>query len=285
LLPLIGGSGGGGGAAGPNGFGGGGGGGGGAILIASSGTISFTGDYQYRGVDSAGGGASNGQIDGYGGGGGSGGAIRLVANTITGSPYLSVAGGGAGSGGGGGSWGYMRVEAYDLSNFNPRHQQPSISYGQPNPVTLPSNPQLKIASVAGINAPANPKGSFYQQPDIVVPTSTANPVTVNLEANNLPVGTVLQVTLTKESGERTSVNSTPLAGTQATSTATASVTLPTTGVAVIGATVTLNVLIAYGRPMFIEGERVDKVEIAAVFGGESQVTYITASGRRLKLPR
>jgi hypothetical protein len=150
---------------------------------------------------------------------------------------------------------------------------------------LANTPQLRIVSVAGINAPAIPKGSFYAQPDIVVPTTVTNPAPVALQANNLPIGTVLQVTLTKETGEVAVVNSTPLAGTQASSTATASVTLPASGIAVIGAMVTLNVLVAYGQPMFIEGERVNKVEIAAAFGGGSEVTYITDSGRRLKAPQ
>lgn len=113
----------------------------------------------------------------------------------------------------------------------------------------------------------------------------SNPVTVNLQATNLPVGTVLQVTLTNELGERTTVNSTPLAGTQASSTATASVTLPTSGIAVISASVTLNLLIAYEKPMYIDGERIDKMEIAAAFGGGSDVTYISTTGKRLKLPQ
>jgi len=275
LLPLVGGSGGGGQSASNNSIGEGGGGGGGAILIASSGTITFT--------------SSDAQILARGGGinfggGGSGGAIRLVANTITGNPRL-YANGGGGWAGAGGSPGYIRAEAYDLNGLNPLLDVPFISYGLPNPVTLPNLPILNILSIGGVAAPATPKGSFYQQPDIVVPTSMSNPVTVNLQASNLPVGTVLQVTLTKESGERTTVNSTALAGTQASSTATASVLLPTSGVAVISASVTLNLLIAYDKPIHIDGERIDKMEIAAAFGGRSDVTYISTTGKRLKLPQ
>ncbi len=277
LLPLVGGSGGGGTSAWSTNFGDGGGGGGGAILIASSANIIFPGTWLNQHILARGGG-------GWNGGGGSGGAIRIVANKISGLMRFRV-NGGTSSGGGHGAPGYIRVEGTDLNEFTPDLETPFISYALPNPVTLPNSPILNIVSVGGVNSPATPKGSFYQQPDIVVPTTMPNPVTVNLQATNLPVGTVLQVTLTNELGERTTVNSTPLAGTQASSTATASVTLPTSGIAVISASATLNLLIAYDKPIYIDGERIDKMEIAAAFGGPSDVTYISATGKRLKLPQ
>ena len=277
LLPLIGGSGGGGSAAWSTNFGEGGGGGGGAILIASSANITFPSTWLNQHILARGGSAGPG-------GAGSGGAIRIVANKISGLMRFRVNGGVSGWGGHGAP-GYIRVEGTDLNEFTPDLETPFISYALPNPVTLPNSPILNIVSVGGVNSPATPKGSFYQQPDIVVPTTISNPVTVNLQASNLPVGTVLQVTLTNELGERTTVNSTPLAGTQASSTATASVTLPTSGIAVISASVTLNLLIAYDKPIYIDGERIDKMEIAAAFGGGSDVTYISTTGKRLKLPQ
>ncbi len=275
LLPLLGGSGGGGGA-GRTTWGGGGGGGGGAILIASSGTISFTSAAKI--LANTGGGTLAGTPNASGGAG-SGGAVRLVATTLTGSPRIEVIGkstfGNEGSG-------YVRAEAFDRTAFSPVIPTVYITYSLPNPITLPNNPQLAIVSVGGINSPANSQGSFSLQPDIVVPTTVANPVTVNLQAAELPVGTVIQVTVRQENGLRTTVNSTPLTGSQASSTATASVTLPTTGIVVISANVTLNVLIAYQTPLFIDGERIDKVEIAAAFGGASEVTYISQTGRRMR---
>ncbi|MFZ4987215.1 MAG: hypothetical protein ACOYLF_17310, partial [Blastocatellia bacterium] len=102
--------------------------------------------------------------------------------------------------------------------------------------------------------------------------------------NNLPTGTVISVVLTNEAGQRTTVNSTPLAGTQSSSTASATITLPSTGVAVVNASATLNLLIAYDKPIYIDGERIDKIEITTDFGNDSQVTYISDSGRRLKMP-
>ena len=32
----------------------------------------------------------------------------------------------------------------------------------------------------------------------------------------------------------------------------------------------------------MNGERVNRIEVAAIFGGASQVTYVTQSGRRIQ---
>ncbi|MFN0119274.1 MAG: hypothetical protein ACKV2V_02110 [Blastocatellia bacterium] len=278
LLPLIGGSGGGGTAAFQSRPGDGGGGGGGAILIASSGRILF--GNTNSGIDATGGSSA------ISGGGGSGGGIRLVANVINGSPSLSIAGGRSeNQGTGQASYGYVRVEAADYNTFSPSTSNPNYSFSKTfNPVTVPNAPQLRIASVGGVNAPAAPVGSFAAAPDITVPTSTANPVTVALQASNIPVGTVVSVTLTQENGDRSNTSSTALTGTAQSSTATASVTLPSTGISVITATATIDGLLAFGgAPQFINGERIARVEIGASFGGESRLTFITTSGKRVPM--
>jgi hypothetical protein len=84
-------------------------------------------------------------------------------------------------------------------------------------------------------------------PDVVVPTSVANPVQVVVNATNLPPGTAIQVKLTPETGTPTTVGGT-LGGSAASSSATVSVALPAGGVSVIRATVTLDVLVALGKP-------------------------------------
>ena len=277
ILPLSGGSGGGGGAAISTSRGGAGGGGGGAILIASSGTITINGTINARG--------GNGVSGNGGGGAGAGGGIRLIANTINGTGTLNASGGGAGGGstfaGGNGGQGYIRIEAYDFNNFTGATAPQNIaSLTFPHPITPPNSPSLRIASVGGVNAPATPVGSLQAVPDVIVPASTANPVTVALEGTNLPVGTVLQVTLTPTRGARTTVQSSPLAGTESASTASASVTLPA-GMSVISATGIIDLIIAKADPIFIQGERVRRIEVAATFGGPSELTYITASGRRI----
>jgi len=282
LLPLIGGSGGGGGSgnASANGqCGTPGSGGGGAILIASSGTITLNnGGVQAKGAESI----SNSCNNTYGGAG-AGGGIRLVANTIAGNPSLDVRGGEhVGAGGEGGGFGFTRVEAFDLSNFNPSlFPNDPVSFSIAQPKTLINPSQLTIMSVAGINAPATPKGSLAGPPDIVIPTQQTNPVDVLIKAANVPVGTVVQVTVTPQTGARTIVPAT-LGGTLASSTATAKVTLPTAGLSVISATTTFTVNTAKANPLVIDGERIDRIEVAAVFGGTSSLTYITTSGKRIK---
>lgn len=279
VLPLTGGSGGGGGAATNNTRGGGGGGGGGAILIASSGTITINGSITARG--------GSGGIGAAGAGGGAGGAIRLIANTMAGTGNLRADGGSQGGAnigfnGGSGGQGYIRIEAYDYSGFTGTTTPTNIaSLSFPHPITPPNSPTLRIASVGGVNAPSTPNGSLQAAPDVIVPAATANPVNVALEAANMPVGTVLQVILTPTRGSRTTVSSGPLAGTESSSTASASVTLPS-GISVISAIGVIDLTIAKATPIFLDGERVNRIEVAATFGGASELTYITESGRRLR---
>jgi hypothetical protein len=283
LLPLIGGWGGGGGSSltGSDIIGGGGGGGGGAILIASSVSITFpdNGDSS-RGIYSRG--AEGGpRFLTQNGGSGSGGAIRLVSNIVSGSPCLDVRSLPANFNIAVGSGGIIRTEAFDLSQYVPRCSTFEQTLGQPNPVTLPNTPTLTIASVGGVAAPASPTGSFNAPPDIVVPTSVPNPVQVVVNGTNLPSGTGVQVKLTPESGTPTTVAGT-LTGSTASSTTTVNLTLPSGGLSVIRATVTLEVLVAQSNPMFINGERVKQIEVATKFGGASEVVYITSSGRRVR---
>ena len=282
LLPLIGGSGGGGGSAvaGTNVVGSGGGGGGGAILIASSTSVSFPDNSDvYRGIYARGG-ESGPRFAVTSGGSGSGGAIRIVANTVSGSPCLNVSSGPNNFYIPTGSAGIIRVEAFDLSQYAPRCSLNEQTFGQPNPVSLPNTPTLRIVSVGGVAAPANPVGSSNAAPDIVVPTSVSNPVQVVVGGANLPPGTAVQVRLTPETGAPSAVNGT-LGGTNASSSTTVALTLPAGGVSVLRATVTLNVLVAFGGPAFIEGERIERVEVAATFGGASSLVYVTSSGRRV----
>jgi len=50
------------------------------------------------------------------------------------------------------------------------------------------------------------------------------------------------------------------------------------------ATVVIDLSTGNAQAMFIEGERVNRIEIAAAYGGASEITYITQSGRRIKKP-
>lgn len=282
LLPLIGGSGGGGGGAQPGLNGAGGGGGGGALLIASSGTIILTGTLLARGGQ--GGVLSDSSIGP--GGGGSGGAIRIVATALTGSGgSINVSGGpeaapNSSNAGGKGSAGRVRIEGFtNAATIAFVGAGPSV--GQPGLVALPGGPSLRIAMVAEVSAPAAPTGSF-SVPDIVVPAGTPNPMTVSLAASNIPLGTTVSVKVTPLTGGASSAVSTPLGGTLAASTATASLTIPTNQPSMLSASATFTLAALPGAgPLFAQGEEVERVRVASTLGGPSQVTYITRSGREV----
>lgn len=135
LLPLIGGSGGGGGSYWPNSInhpviGSGGGGGGGAILIASNARIITQGSGVVKSEGGTGGGAR--------GGNGSSGAIRLVAPVVSGPLALAVYRHGTGR---------TRVDALDVSGYNPPPNLAPMSVGR-NMAVFPSPlPKLTVSAV------------------------------------------------------------------------------------------------------------------------------------------
>jgi hypothetical protein len=222
LVPLIGGSGGGGGAAqffGTTGSGGGGG--GGALLIASSGVMTLSGSI----VATGGGG---GPSAGPGGGSGSGGAVRLVASTLVGSASIDV------SGGPGASAGRIRIEAFTNSATVTGGAVGGVTVGTPDAIML-SVVGLRIGAIAGVRAPLTPGGS-YATPDVILPAGTTSPVTVALEASQIPLGTTITVTATPLSGAPVLAISSPLVGTAAAATATATLAIPTAQPSVISAT-------------------------------------------------
>ena len=277
LLPLIGGSGGGGGAAAFGFTSAGGGGGGGALLIASSGTVTLTGNLLARG-----GNGGNCVGNGYPGGGGSGGGIRLVATTITGTGgTISVAGGAGGLGcyiwGGAGAVGRIRVEGLSNSSTVTYNTPPSLN--QPTLVALPNTPSLTITSIAGTATPASPTGS-YSTPDITLPSSTTSPVSVAVAASNIPPGTVVTVTSSGLAGGTTSATAT-LSGTSTSSTASTNLTIPTNEPTVITVSCTFMLSAAGSGPVYAHGEEVERVRVSATLGGPSQIAYVTRSGREL----
>ena len=250
LLPLIGGSGGGGGSAELGSTSAGGGGGGGAILIASSGTITLAGTINARGGN--GGGGNNP------GGGGSGGAIRLVATSITGANgTLDVRGGsgssGIGVGSGGGSVGRLRLETYsNTAAVNVNNIPPSLA--PPSAVALANGPTLTITSIGGVATPPAP-GASFTAPDVTLPASTTNPVTVALAGVNIPPGTAVHIAVNGQTGGNT-VTSTTLSGTLTSTTATASVTIPTNRPSVVSASATFTLVATSGAPLYGDGQLV-----------------------------
>lgn len=273
LIPLIGGSGG----AGGNvqycegifgGTGPGAGGGGGAILIASSGTISVTGSILAKGGIGA---CSNNC--GSAGGCGSGGAIKLMASTIAGNGKISAAGGSGDYNNNGGN-GRIRLEADDVTRT--ASTSPGYTFGAPGPIFIANAPSIQITSIAGVNVPENPTGS-YESPDVTLPAGTTNPVEVGISASNIPVGTIITVSAVPQLGAASSAQSSALSGTLQSSTANASVSLSTSEPCVLMAETTFDVQTA----MNYKGEKITKAKVVASLGGGSRVTYITASGKKV----
>lgn len=215
LVPLLGGPGGGGG--GRSGFTGpGGGAGGGAVLIASSVSIEVQGRIQSNGGNGTGAGA--GSCCDHSGGG-SGGAIRLVAPVVSGSGRLEAIGGSANIPG---SRGRIRVEAFEQNFIGT--SDPNYIRASPFGLFLDSvRPAVRVVSVAGVPVPASPAASF-EMPDVTI--MEGDTATFEIEARNVPVGTIVKVHLFSENGLDQTVDSTPLAGTEELSTATASLAVP-----------------------------------------------------------
>lgn len=238
LIPLIGGSGGAGGNDSGDGngyFGGGGSGGGGAILIASS--VSIT----YGGVIRANGGTPGTGGSNYGGGAGSGGAIRLVAPVISdanpnangdGRCYTGVYHGALQATGSAseapGANGVIRLEAFDLSQVTfgcvgsgtaGTAVLASLPFNASVPVTGPS--LLKVTSINGIAINANP----FSFPDAVI--NSGGPVTVNVQAQFIPVGVVPKIIVTSEFGTTQTIDCSALQGTLQQSACSGSITFLT----------------------------------------------------------
>ncbi len=211
LIPLLGGSGGGGGNSHSfysDFYAGGGGGGGGAILIAASTSIIVNGGIEARG----------GSPGGYAGSG-SGGAIRLVASQISGSGSISTTPN---------SPGRVRFDTYDNEFSGGVSGQFSSGF---QPIIVPSAgqlPQLTVTSVGGFPVSASPTG-VLSTPDAVISAQQTSPMPVVVNCANLPLGTVITVSIRPMTGSPVSAVGANNTGTQASSSATISINIPRGG--------------------------------------------------------
>ena len=287
LLPLIGGSGGGGGGGGTSGTGAGGGGGGGALLIAASGTVSVTGSISANGGNGGDTDMASNTIFGTAGGGGSGGAIRIVATAISGNGAINAFNGNAGSitnnccsnGATAGTMGRIRLESETFART--AATSPPYAFSAPSVVFVAGTPTLTISSVAGVSAPATPTGNA----DITLPATTPNPVTVSFTTSGVPVGNIVQLTVTPANGAKVVAVSPALTGSTASATALVDVNLPT-GPSTLSAQTTYTVTAAFGDLLknFAGNERVERVTLTATLGGPQKVMLTTVSGKEFEAP-
>jgi hypothetical protein len=269
LIPLVGGSGGGGAGAydtacGFRGAGGGGGGGGGAVLVAANVQIALEG----YGIDARGG-SGGYSCAGYGGNG-SGGSVRLAAPTIAGSGYIYVGNG------------IVRLEG-NASTYNGYVDTiRGTVLATPQPARPSEFPTLRITSVGGMVVGQNPSGAV-STPDVVFQTAPSGPVTVELSASSIPVGTVVALRANPLIGRSTTADSSALAGTSQSSTATASLEIPA-GAGVITAVTTFPVTTALLHLLpAIPGLTPKTVEVAADASGRSRLFIIGADARRVEV--
>jgi hypothetical protein len=287
LVPLIGGSGGG----GNNGASGGGG--GGAILIAANDTILLDGTINAQG------GSGGYGIGNYTAGGGSGGAVRLVGTRIRGGGAMLVNGGYAvypyygtiiaGTG---------RIRFDSLDNTFTGYTSGTTNRGY-QPIIIPPPNQavgLAIQSVGGVAVVANPTGASLT-PDVIVPGQQANPVSIVVHCVNIPLNTDIIVDVKPANGSTVRVVGANNTGTQASSTATVSVTMPRgagtiQAKAVSGIAGSLGASLNNGEKfrhyaqtgLTADGELFAKMEITATLGQGQEIAYITESGKRFVMP-
>ena len=218
LLPLLGGSGGGGNLGNT-----GGGGGGGAICIASSTIVELNGQ-----IHAVGGSGIDAFVSGVGefiGNGGSGGGVRIIALNFTGTGGVNVGGGG---GNGPGGSGRIRIDAFQ-NNFGGSING-VFSQGF-QPIIIPvagQGVQLSIASVAGAAVSATPNGQLVS-PDAIISGQQANPISVVVNCSNLPLNTLITLTVKPASGSSVSATGYNTTGTLASSMATISINMPRGG--------------------------------------------------------
>ncbi len=190
-----GGSGGGGGFGTVEAPGGGGGGGGGAITIIASSTISLSGEILAQG----GLGATNG-------GNGSGGMVRLVAGQIAGDGLIDTHRDGT-------QPGWVRLEA-ETSTFS-GVSLPAATVARPTPPPVVGDEvQIRVLSINDQAATASTGNT-----DAVDISFTGSTTTILLSATGVPDGERIQLRIVLENGQVLNVQSDPLAGGQATATA------------------------------------------------------------------
>jgi hypothetical protein len=187
-------------------------------MIAASGTITVNGS-----ILASGGGSSYNCYPSQVAGGGSGGAVRLLASSVLGGGQIN-AGGGSPCGGNG----RVRFDTYE-NDFSGSIQG-VFSQGSQFVVipTVGQGAQLAIASVAGVPVSASPTG-LIATPDAVVSAQQGNPIAIVVQCTNIPLSTPITVSVTPMNGSPVSGTGYNTTGTQASSTATVTLTLPRGG--------------------------------------------------------
>ena len=197
LIPLLGGSGGAGASFYPAG-----GAGGGAILIACSNTLTVGGIIRANG-------GNGGSPNSRNAGAGSGGGIRLVADSFAGAGLVQAIGGASGYTGG---LGRIRIERVTNTATGTPIPDPSLIPLTAGDTALlwppPGAPEVRVVSIGGAAAPADPRASFGSAgADVALPETASTQVVI--ETTNVEQASQVQVRVApRANGNATVVNAT-----------------------------------------------------------------------------
>lgn len=279
-VPLVGGSGGGGGTRAGNG-----GGGGGAFLLAVSGSLDLRGFITARGQDGT-----------WWAGAGSGGAVRLVATKLLGNGGIDVRGGLYVSGNAYSEAGNGRIRLDALDNAFSGSVYGEISRGYQPIIMPPANAAvaLFIQSVGGVLVPSNPAAQLVT-PDVTVPASQQNPISITVRCTNIPLNSEIIVDVKPANGKTVRAVGLNTLGTASSSTATVQVNMPRGGGTIQAKAVSGIALATASIPRdkppslaetgwTADGERFAQIELTAKLGSVAQFAFLTESGRRYELP-
>lgn len=251
-----------------------GGSGGGAIIIASSTSITISRNAAVQ---------ADGAYNQYGScfypgnsKSGSGGAIRLISNLINVLERITATGSGDG---------VIRIEAPSGAINFVGSSQPAAVLSTINPnITPVSSPSLTIASVGGYAVPSY-SGARFDTVDLLLPNQLQDPVNVVVRANNIPVGTQIQVGFVSGSGQATSAPGT-LSGSFASSTATATISgLARTGVTYLLATAVFDVPQSARTANPPGKNQVERVRVEATPGKEPEFVFLRKDGSAVEAAR
>ncbi len=178
----------------------GGGGGGGAILIACEGSVTLTGTLRADGGQGI-----SPRFSNLNNSGGSGGGIRLVCDSFTGDGNLTAAGGSGWQAGGSGR---IRIERVSASSDLSIVPDPSVVPIAANDTALlwppATAPQVRVVSIGGENAPADPRAAFGAEgADVSLGETESTPIVI--ETTNVEQASTVQVRVTPRSNANATV--------------------------------------------------------------------------------
>jgi hypothetical protein len=172
----------------------------------------------------------------------------------------------------------VRLEAPSGSLTFTGSSNPAAVLSSINPVVVSNTPpQLTIVSIGGHAVPSY-AGSRFDTVDLLLPNQLTDPINVVVQANNIPLGTQVNVRAVNGSPQATYTPGT-LSGTFASSTATATMSnLNRTGVTYLLATATFDPPSQSMQFNQKGANQVSKVRVEATPGAKPKYVFLRSNG-------